>query len=140
MASPTNKEQSIDHKPNPEENTLPPDESSKEGAERKVGLVLASLLISFQIVFSGIVFYVMLRIPGLFETVLREHFVGIFGSTMSVMTAMVIVVVFRVAAGPIEFETPFGFKFKGASGPVVLWILTYLAGVSGMVALWKVGK
>ena len=108
--------------------------------ERKVGLILASVLISFQIIVSGAMFYAMLRIPGLFETILREHFAGILGTTMAVMTAMVIVVVFRVAAGPIEFETPFGFKFKGASGPVVLWILTYLAGVSGMVALWKVGK
>jgi hypothetical protein len=108
--------------------------------ERKVGLILAAILISFQIIVSGSMFYVMLRIPGLFETILREHFAGILGTTMAVMTAMVIVVIFRVAAGPIEFDTPFGFKFKGASGPVVLWILTYLAGVTGMAALWKAGK
>jgi len=119
---------------------LEPDQTSKEDLERKVGLILATVLITFQVIVSGAMFYVTLRIPGLFETIVREHFAGILGTTMAVMSAMVIVVVFRVAAGPIEFETPFGFKFKGASGPVVLWIFTYLAGVSGMVALWKVGK
>jgi hypothetical protein len=119
---------------------LEPDETSGADLERKVGLALATVLISFQIIVSVTMFYVMLRIPGLFETILREHFAGILGSAMAVMTAMVIVVIFRVAAGPIEFETPFNFKFKGASGPVVLWILTYLAVVCGMAALWKVGK
>ena len=86
--------------------------------------MLASVLISFQTVVNSAMFYVMLRIPGLFEAALKEHFAGILGTTMSVMMAIVIVVIFRVAAGPIEFETPFGFKFKEASGPVVLWIFT----------------
>ena len=87
------------------------DEASRADTERKVGLILAALLITFQIVVSGAMFIVVLRIPGLFETIVREHFAGILGTTMAVMTAMVIVVIFRVAAGPIEFETPFGFKF-----------------------------
>src|SRR5215831_12590308 len=117
-----------------------PEEQTREDKERLVGIVMAAILITFQVVASGAMFYAMLRIPGLFESVLKEHFAGILGATMSVMTALVIVVIFRVAAGPIEFDTPFGFKFKGASGPVVLWVFTYLACVSGMVALWKVGK
>jgi hypothetical protein len=117
-----------------------PEEQTREDKERLVGIVMASVLITFQIVASGAMVYAMLRIPGLLESVFKEHFAGILGPTMSVMTALVIVVIFRVAAGPIEFDTPFGFKFKGASGPVVLWVFTYLACVSGMVALWKVGK
>jgi len=116
------------------------DRTVREDKERVIGIVMASILITFQTVVSSAMFYTMLRIPGLFEALLREHCAGILGTTMSVMTALVIVVIFRVAAGPIEFETPFGFKFKGASGPVVLWIFTYLACVSGMVALWKAGK
>jgi hypothetical protein len=116
------------------------EEAISADRERKIGLVMASILITFQILVSGAMFYVMLRIPGLFEATVREHFAGILGSVMSVMSAMVIVVIFRVAAGPIEFETPFGFKFKGASGPVVLWIFTYLACVAGMAALWNLRK
>ena len=116
------------------------EETVREDKERTIGIVMACILVTFQTLLSGAMFYVMLRIPGLFEEALKEHFAGILGTTMSVMTALVIVVIFRVAAGPIEFETPFGFKFKGASGPVVLWIFTYLACISGMVALWKLGR
>ena len=115
-------------------------EAVRANRERKIGIWMASLLITFQIVVSGAMFYAMLRIDGLFEAVVREHFAGIFGSAMSVMTAMVIVVIFRVAAGPLEFDTPLGFKFKGASGPVVLWVFTYLACVAGMAALWNLRK
>ena len=113
---------------------------SNEDKERTVGIVMASILITFQVLVSGAMFYLALRIPGLFEAVLKEHFAGILGTTMSVMTAMVIVIIFRVAAGPIEFETPFGFKFKGASGPVVLWVFTYLACATGLAVLWRLDK
>ena len=111
------------------------EETVSADQERWVGLLLACILISFQTVVSGAMFFLMMRIAGLFGAALREHFADILGTTMSVMTAMVMVVIFRVAAGPIEFETPFGFKFKGASGPVVLWIFTDLACVSGMAAI-----
>jgi hypothetical protein len=35
----------------------------------------------------------------------------------------------------IEFEAA-GFKFRGASGPVVLWIFCYLAIVTSIKLLW----
>jgi len=69
------------------------------------------------------------------EDVARTHFRAIMGTPMAVMTALAIVTLLRVTSGSLEFEA-FGFKLKGASGPVVLWIVTYLACVAGMVALW----
>ena len=78
-----------------------------------------------------------LSMPRLFEDVVREHFAGILGSIMCTMTALVVVIIFRVSAGPIEFDTPLGFKFKGASGPVVLWVFAFLACVAGTTALWN---
>jgi hypothetical protein len=115
-------------------------QASNDERERKIGIVLATVLVTFQVLVSGAMMYVMLRIPGLFEGVVREHFAGILGSVMSTMTAMVVVIIFRVSAGPIEFDTPLGFKFKGASGPVVLWVFAFLACVGGTAALWNLRK
>jgi hypothetical protein len=40
-------------------------------------------------------------------------------------------------SGPIEFEG-LGFKFKGASGPVVLWVFCFLA-IAGAIKLVWIG-
>jgi hypothetical protein len=102
--------------------------------------------IAWSLAFSSVLFLVGTTLAGFYYAVTRvgvlqdaatKHFMGVFGPPMAVMVAMVVVIVLRAAAGPIEFETPFGFKFRGASGPVVLYVLVYLANVAGMVALWK---
>jgi hypothetical protein len=108
--------------------------------ERKIGIILAIILVTFQVSASTAMVFFMLSIPGLFEGILREHFAGIVGLLMSTMTALVVVIIFRVSAGPIEFDTPLGFKFKGASGPVVLWVFTFLACVAGAASLWNLRK
>ena len=43
-----------------------------------------------------------------------------------VIVAFSIVLTLSFATGDIEFEAP-GFKFKGASGPIVLWVLCFVA-------------
>jgi hypothetical protein len=40
--------------------------------------------------------------------------------------ALVVLVVLEISAGPIQFEG-FGLTFSGAAGPVVFWILAFLA-------------
>lgn len=116
------------------------DEATRAGRERTLGIWMASILITFQVVATGIIYYFAFRTPEVFAEVLREHFIAVTGFPMAVMTALVIIVIFRVAAGPIEFETPFGFKFRGASGPVVLWVFSFLANIAGAAALWNLRK
>ena len=82
---------------------------------------------------SMIVFYK--NHPDILEEVARNHFRGMMGLPMAVMTALAIVTFLRVTSGNLEFKA-FGFEFKGASGPVVLWVLTVLACVAGTIALW----
>ncbi len=50
--------------------------------------------------------------------------------------AFVVVYVFKATDGEIEFEAG-PVKFRGASGPVVLWVLSFLAVVGGIN--WHVG-
>jgi hypothetical protein len=54
-------------------------------------------------------------------------FIGFFLSTF-------IVLFLKYSAGPIEFEG-LTFRFKGASGPVVLWALVFLVIMIGLSTL-----
>ena len=51
------------------------------------------------------------------------------------IAALVLVFLLEYARGKIEFEVP-GFKFKGAAGPLVLWVFVYLAIASSVALLW----
>lgn len=50
----------------------------------------------------------------------------VFGIPFGAMLSILIIMIFRQAAGPIEISG-FGMHFKGAAGPVILWILAFLA-------------
>ena len=54
---------------------------------------------------------------------------------MSAISAFCLVALLEIARGPIEFEA-LGFKFKGASGPAILWVFCFLAMIFGVWLLW----
>jgi hypothetical protein len=58
----------------------------------------------------------------------------ITGVFVSFFLATFVVLFLRYSAGPIEFEG-LSFRFKGASGPVVLWALVFIVIVIGLTAL-----
>jgi hypothetical protein len=57
---------------------------------------------------------------------LAKHYAAIVGTPLSAVSAFCIVTLLKVTNGPIEFEA-LGFKFRGASGPIVLWVFSFLA-------------
>jgi len=67
--------------------------------------------------------------------VVRQHFAAVIGLPASAILALWIVTLLRSQSGPIEFETA-GFKFRGASGPVILWVLCFLAIAVAVRLLW----
>lgn len=69
--------------------------------------------------------------PKLFET----HFAAIIGLPAAAGTAFVLVMLLRTVEGPIEFEiTP--LKFKGASGPIIMWAICFLSITGGIKLLY----
>jgi hypothetical protein len=58
------------------------------------------------------------------------------GIPTSMISAMVIVLLMRTVAGPIELEA-LGVKFKGASGPIIMWILCFGTFAAGIKLLWS---
>jgi hypothetical protein len=69
------------------------------------------------------------------RTLFIEHFSAIVGLPGAASAALFIVMLLEQTHGPIEFEAA-GFKFRGASGPVVLWVFCYLAIVTSIKLLW----
>jgi hypothetical protein len=67
---------------------------------------------------------------------LDEHYAAMAGTPLAAVTAFCIVSVLKVTNGPIEFEG-FGFKFRGASGPIVLWLLCFGAIACAFYFLWS---
>jgi len=55
---------------------------------------------------------------------------------MLAITAFCIVALLQIVARePVEFEG-FGLKFKGAAGPVFLWMFCFMALVAAVKVLW----
>jgi hypothetical protein len=70
-----------------------------------------------------------------FERLTSERYAALVGTPMSAVTAFCIVSLLKVTSGPIEFEA-FTFKFRGASGPIVLWVFCFLVIVAAFRLLW----
>ena len=88
--------------------------------------------------FSGMyligIIIIFLNDPGLLK-ILYEHLKVFLGIPLAAMAAFCIVIVLEAQTGKIEIEG-LGFKFKGASGPVILWIFSFLAISAAINLLW----
>lgn len=68
--------------------------------------------------------------------IIEEHFAAIIGLPMAGVAAFIVVVLLKQTSGnEIEFEG-MGFKFKGPSGEVVLWIICFAVIALAIKLLW----
>lgn len=67
----------------------------------------------------------MMTNPVVFDIAMR-NFAATVGLPSAAIVALCIVVMLESSSGPIEFEG-MGFRFRGASGPIVLWVVCFLA-------------
>lgn len=70
-----------------------------------------------------------------FLRMVQDQPAATIGIAVSAISAFCLVVVLEISSGAIEFEV-LGFRFRGASGPVVLWVLCFLALVFATWLLW----
>lgn len=89
-----------------------------------VGLVIAYF--TYQAFFNG---------STEFGAVAMTHFKAIVGLPAATMTALILVLILKQSAGPIEFKG-LSFEFKGTSGEVILWVVCFLAIVFSIDKLW----
>jgi hypothetical protein len=103
-----------------------------------IRLVAQWLVLIAGLVFGGAFVYgevrSMLRNPAVLQIVLN-HFPVTVGLPCAILASLCVVIFLEVTAGSVEFEA-IGFKFKGASGPIVLWVLVFLAMSVCIKLLW----
>lgn len=71
----------------------------------------------------------------MWKPIFEKQYVALVGIPGAVIVAIGLVQFFGGIHGPIEF-TVGPAKFSGATGPVVLWIFSFLALIFGMKLLW----
>lgn len=87
-------------------------------------LLVAPLLVVFSLYQNG-------KLAVLTE----QHAAAMIGVPWAGGAAFVVVLVLRASFGAMEFSF-LGFTFKGASGPIVLWVLCFLAEILAIKTLW----
>ena len=65
----------------------------------------------------------------------QQHFAATIGLPFAALASLSLVLILEFRAGKIEFEG-FGFKFRGASGPIILWVISFLAIATAIKLLW----
>ncbi len=97
-------------------------------------LVILMCVTLFSLFAFGLLLWSIFAEP-IWLLVTREHFAAVIGLPMAAVTALFIVLVLQATSGLIEFEA-IGFRFRGGSGPVVLWVMCFLAITLAIRLLW----
>ncbi|WP_156092658.1 hypothetical protein [Rhodovibrio salinarum] len=95
-----------------------------------------SIFVALIFIFTWFFEYLLQNDPISTELVVRQ-FSTIVGLPMAAIGAFIVVVFLRQEKdGPIEIDA-LGFKFRGSSGPVVLWIACFFTIVFAIKILWN---
>lgn len=113
------------------------EETRKVSKESVVQLILKQVIligfVAFFLAFFGYLLHSIVTQGWILDKI-QQHFVATIIMTFSALAALFIVLLLQYSTGTIEFEA-IGFKFRGASGPVVLWVLCFLAMVGATKVL-----
>lgn len=92
-----------------------------------IGLALFTIVIGIMVVLAGF--------RGFWNVAVREHLPSVIGLPIAAISALVIVTVLRTVAGPIECKV-LAFELKGAAGPIIMWMLCFLAMTLAIMKTW----
>jgi hypothetical protein len=101
-------------------------------ARRRIGYAVGLVLFIIYLWFLVLSFFLT---GGFLLNLLRDHYVFFVGLPFAALIAFVMVSTFEITRGDIEFEIA-GLRLKGASGPLIIWVLVYLALVVSISLAW----
>lgn len=118
-------------------------EKTAESFDRRPA-ALIELVFPWVVLIGGALFAVFFVVGGAYLMLYEPKFSAIalgnvpttIGLPCAALTSLALVVFLRTTDGPIEFDV-FGLKFKGASGPIVMWVLCFLSMAGAIHLLWK---
>lgn len=117
------------------------DQNKHKGEFHELRRVIASWLIIVGMVVFGLAMLLSI-VDGIWSSqdrwvveAAKQHFAAVVGLPLAAVAALFVVSVFEITTGHIEFEAV-GFKFKGASGPIILWAMCFIAISASIKLLW----
>jgi hypothetical protein len=119
------------------ETRVSPDSSSPPSLVRQV---VTWLCVASGPALAGITFFPIIRAALQQQqwllAIFRQHYAAIFGLPSAALLSFILVVVFEARFDNIEMEIANLVKFRGASGPIILWVLCFLSIASAIKLLW----
>ena len=109
-------------------------ESAQPHKPAKGGYIVGFLLLFIYAAFLLLTFFLR---GGFLLDLLRDHYVFFVGLPIAALVSFVIVSSFETIRGDIQFELA-GIKFKGASGPIIMWVLVYASIVVSFSLTWPI--
>jgi hypothetical protein len=106
---------------------------TNEKQTSRIPIVLGMIALLCYLLFIGSSFFLK---GGWINELLQEHYVFFVGLPFSGFLAYFIVGTLESVRGEIEFEA-MGIKFKGASGPIIMWVFVFLAIVISIRLVWN---
>lgn len=107
--------------------------------QARLSFIARCLVLTGGAMFAGAFLYgvgnSMLNTTELFQ-VMTNNFAAVVGLPCAALAALGLVMFLEQTSGAIEFEG-FGFKFKGASGPIVMWVISFMAMTAAIKLLWN---
>jgi ABC-type uncharacterized transport system fused permease/ATPase subunit len=105
-----------------------------EGATKRTFQLYAIVCMAFIVVgYIAALFAIFLNDRSLPELV-HAKMTLVVGLPLAALTAFSLVVILESQSGSIEVKA-FGFEFRGASGPIVMWVLCFLSLVTAIKVL-----
>jgi hypothetical protein len=95
-------------------------------------IVVWTIIVGIVLWWSG--FLLTLK-SGPWTEIYFQHFPVTMGIPSAMIGAFVVCTLFRTTEGQIRFGG-LGFHFEGAAGPIVMWILCFLAQIVVIYSLW----
>lgn len=99
----------------------------------RVVMYVGLFVLAAPLVFIGYVFSVDASTE--FFNFVKKNYACFFGVPLAAFFSFYLVVALEATRGDIEVEFA-SFKFKGASGPLVFWLLIFLATTGAMKLFW----
>jgi hypothetical protein len=114
-------------------------EQDYEAHARRIARIVFWICVSGVVIFItrlGLLFSLkIVRDPVWFFSIVESHFVATVGLPLAMLASLVIVWLFNSQYGRIKFKF-LGLEFEGGSGPIILWVIVFLALVAAIKITW----
>ncbi|MEK0338575.1 MAG: hypothetical protein QQN41_14195, partial [Nitrosopumilus sp.] len=114
---------------------IPEDQSVETFFSKVVKWILLLGAILFIVIWFGFILISIVTKQNWIMSIITNHMTVMLSLPIAGVTSLIIVLFLGTVSGEIKFKI-LGMDFKGASGPIVMWVLCYLAIILSLKLMW----